>query len=208
MKAALIAQLLPEYFRRSLDAGKQSENQLEAFLKVMEVSHTPTEAILDNLPAFFSPYQSPHSLLDFLQACVAFQNLPLESMSPAQKREMLAQAASLQRKKGTETGLMQILEIITGYKVEVMSVTEAMSTQDKLLEELVPKDREAVAIFHNLKVAYPQTVSYQPYHLHFMLPTSFDMDTIEPLHHIIHTYKPVHLSYSISQQSMWIPIER
>jgi P2-related tail formation protein len=93
--------------------------------------HAPSEEILDNLAAFFNPYQTPDDFVPYLASWVDLARLlfpaPVRQEGlpgsatlahyPAglgRLRELIAAAAELSQWRGTRQGLVRFLEIATG----------------------------------------------------------------------------------------------
>ena len=62
MKQALIEQLLPQVFQRTIRPG----NPLMAILEVMEALQGPSEEVLADLAEYFSPYRAPDRFVPYL----------------------------------------------------------------------------------------------------------------------------------------------
>jgi phage tail-like protein len=127
MKRADIDLLLPEIFRRTLPPIRTEANPLEAFLDVMELLHTPDEAVLAALETYFDPYRAPDVFVNYLAGWVDLDRLWIENpqeftaktLPPfpsgvGRLRELVASAAFLSRWRGTMKGLLHFLETATG----------------------------------------------------------------------------------------------
>ncbi|MCC6802643.1 MAG: hypothetical protein IT319_07145 [Anaerolineae bacterium] len=127
MKRADIDLLLPEIFRRTLPPVRTDANPLDAFLDVMELLHTPDEAVLAALETYFDPYRAPEMFVSYLAGWVDLDRLWIENpqeftaktLPPfpsgvGHLRELVAAAAFLSRWRGTHQGLLHFLETATG----------------------------------------------------------------------------------------------
>ena len=79
------------------------------FIGALETLLDPIVAVLDALPAHFSADHAPRDVLDLLSAWLGV-DLD-ESQTPAQRREMVRQAAELGRRRGTRAGLELALSL-------------------------------------------------------------------------------------------------
>ena len=79
------------------------------FIGALETLLDPIVAVLDALPAHFSADHAPRDILDLLSAWLGV-DLD-ESQTPAQRREMVRQAAELGRRRGTRAGLELALSL-------------------------------------------------------------------------------------------------
>lgn len=122
MKQAEIARLLPEIFQRTLSPG----NPLTAIMAVMEGLQSPSEAVLENLDAYFDPYRTPDRFVPFLASWLDLEPLLVSApdgksqgrvvlpSGPGRLRELVASAVSLAKLSGTARGLIAFLETATG----------------------------------------------------------------------------------------------
>jgi len=138
MKQAEIAALLPDVMRRTV----QPRTPLAALLAVMEALHAPAEQALDGIDGTFDPYRAPDPFVPYLAGWVDLDRLL--STPPAQMdeaallylfdgglgrlRELLAQAATLSRRRGTAQGLIRFLETATG--VAEFTISEQVAGED------------------------------------------------------------------------------
>ncbi len=128
MKRAEIELLLPEIYRRTLPPVRAAaDNPLAALLDVMELLHTPDEAVLDALDTYFDPYRAPDRFVAYLAGWVDLDGLWIENPEeftaatlPAfpsgigHLRDLIAAAVYLSRWRGTMRGLLRFLETATG----------------------------------------------------------------------------------------------
>jgi phage tail-like protein len=97
------------YLRGGLPAVYQDGDFGMRFIGALETLLDPIVAVLDALPAHFSPDYAPRDVLDLLSAWLGV-DLD-ESQTPAQRRAMLRQAAELSRRRGTRRGLELALSL-------------------------------------------------------------------------------------------------
>jgi phage tail-like protein len=155
MKQDEIQQLLPVIFQRTLSSG----SPLTTILEVMEQMHSPAEAVLDNLDAYFDPRRTPSAFVPFLARWLDLERLfdvsvlrtapdrataaPTSPISTglSSLRELTAVAAELSRWRGTAKGLLLFLET-------------AMETRGFVVEDQVVGNNGRVQPFH-LKIRAP-----------------------------------------------------
>jgi phage tail-like protein len=97
------------YLRGSLPAVYQEGDFGMRFVGALETLLDPIVAVLDALPAHFSPDHAPRDVLDLLSAWLGV-DLD-ESQTPAQRRAMVRQAAEIGRRRGTRSGLELALSL-------------------------------------------------------------------------------------------------
>ena len=97
------------YLRGALPAVYQEGDFGMRFIGALETLLDPIVAVLDALPAHFSADHAPRDVLDLLSAWLGV-DLD-ESQTPAQRREMVRQAAELGRRRGTRAGLELALSL-------------------------------------------------------------------------------------------------
>jgi phage tail-like protein len=97
------------YLRGSLPAVYQEGDFGMRFIGALETLLDPIVAVLDALPAHFSADHAPRDVLDLLSAWLGV-DLD-ESQTPAQRRDMVRQAAELGRRRGTRAGLELALSL-------------------------------------------------------------------------------------------------
>ena len=87
------------------------------FLAGLDEVVAPVFAVLDCYDAYLDPRLAPADHLDWLADWVA---LPLqEGWSVRRRRRLVAIAVTLHRRRGTRAGLVDLLETVTGGRVEV-----------------------------------------------------------------------------------------
>ena len=109
----------PHPLARGLPGVYQEEDFLtmrltEAFDQIL----APVISTLDNLPAYFDPHVAPEDFLGWLSGWVAF-DLD-ETWDLAVRRDAVARAVDLLRRRGTASGLADEVELVTGASVEVV----------------------------------------------------------------------------------------
>lgn len=135
MKQDEIARLLPGIFQQTIREG----TPLFALLAIMEALHTPDEAVLDQLEAFFNPYRTSDSFVPFLASWVDLDWLLANTAkSPSSAsglpsgigrlRELIASAVFLAQWRGTARGLLHFLETACG--LQGFSVEERLPGPD------------------------------------------------------------------------------
>jgi len=97
------------YLRGGLPAVYQEGDFGMRFIGALETLLDPIVAVLDALPAHFSADHAPRDILQLLSAWLGIELD--ESQSPAQRREMVRQAAELGRRRGTRAGLELALSL-------------------------------------------------------------------------------------------------
>jgi phage tail-like protein len=89
-----------------------SRDFLERFLSIFETVFSGLDRKIDRLPEVFDAERTPREFLDWL---AQWLDLGIEEdWSPAVKRALIQNAASLYRKKGTPGGLEEFLHLVTG----------------------------------------------------------------------------------------------
>jgi phage tail-like protein len=97
------------YLRGGLPAVYQEGDFGMRFIGALETLLDPIVAVLDALPAHFSADHAPRDILQLLSAWLGI-DLD-ESQTPAQRREMVRQAAELGRRRGTRAGMELALKL-------------------------------------------------------------------------------------------------
>jgi phage tail-like protein len=125
MDRALIPRFLPENYRL---AAARPASPLAAMLAVMEGLHAPAEAVIDHLDDFVSPNRAPDPFVLLLGSWLGLdryfdwsgdrpgKGAPRFRTGTARLRLLVAEAAALDRERGTRDTLRRILEIATGAK--------------------------------------------------------------------------------------------
>lgn len=159
MKQSEIERLLPAVFQRTNLPGQP----LYALLATMEAMHTPSEAALSNLDAYFDPYRAPDAFVPFIAGWLDLERFlslkpskldeaTAQTLFPSglgRLRELVASAAFLSKWRGTSRGLIRFLETATGI------------TGFTIAEQVIDENNK-VRPFH-IKVTGPQEAEiYQP----------------------------------------------
>jgi phage tail-like protein len=125
MKREEIETLLPRVFQQTLRPG----GPLNTLLEVMELLHTPAEAVLSHLEKYFNAYSTPNKFVPYLAYWVDLGRFyPFYSAQPedlrrsvdpissgtGRLRELIAAAAYLSQWRGTAKGLKLFLETACG----------------------------------------------------------------------------------------------
>jgi phage tail-like protein len=116
VRAQAIAELLPEVFRR----GRHPDGVLQVTLEVMELLHGPVENILTNFDTFVDPYRCPARFVPYLASWVALgwlvegrQDGDGLSTGDGPLRDLIAEAETLAKLRGTRAGLQRFLRLAT-----------------------------------------------------------------------------------------------
>jgi phage tail-like protein len=89
----------------------------------METLHAPSEAVLNDLDAYFDPQRAPDPFVPYLAGWVDLSVLVEGVMAPGdvefpsgtgRLRQLIAIAAYLSRWRGTRAGVQRFLEVATG----------------------------------------------------------------------------------------------
>lgn len=96
---------LPELYRED----EQSAAFLERFLSVFETSFVDVQETIESLPRYFDPYGVPSESLPWLEEWLAVDADP--DWPETARRELLARAPELYKKRGTKAGLRATLEL-------------------------------------------------------------------------------------------------
>jgi phage tail-like protein len=174
-------EFLPALYQTQNGPGR---NFLEGFLWPFQQVWTEIEEKLDDLQAYFDPYETPADFLPWLASWLA---LSLDQEWPEQKKRILvSRAVQLYKLRGTVRGLKLFLRIFTdvepeiyenqwpfdGFQVGLISTTGI----DTVL--IRPVDRA-----HCFTVCLPMSLQ------------EISIDLIRKLHAIIRAEKPAHTNY-------------
>lgn len=122
MKRARIEALLPAVFRRATDRSPA----LAGLIDAMEALHAPAEDVLSDVELHWDPWRSPLAFLPYLATWVGLgyvvsavlggQPSELDPADPraGRLRALIAEAARLDKLRGTPQGLARMLELATG----------------------------------------------------------------------------------------------
>ncbi|GAA2770938.1 phage tail protein [Streptomyces showdoensis] len=89
----------------------------QRFTAGLDTVLAPVFATLDNLPAYFDPRVTPADFLSWLATWVGGVDDP--RWPPDQRREAVARAVELHRRRGTRRGLVDALRLVLGVSAEV-----------------------------------------------------------------------------------------
>jgi phage tail-like protein len=170
MNKAAIAGLLPQCVQSAVSAG----SPLEALLDCMDFLHKDSENLLQELETFFNPFQTPDTLLPLLAYWVDLDWLLPSSkaaifpdnqlnvhtgIDPNRLANLIAYAASLNKRRGTKQGLKAFLQIATGavnFDIEeslktpfhiLIKADISLGNQKALIELIVEKEKPAYATY-------------------------------------------------------------
>lgn len=94
---------------------------LGRFLLIFEDILAPLERTIDNIPDYLDPRIAP---ADFVPWLGSWLGLVLDDRWPAQRRrELVARASDLYRRRGTRRGLREFLALYTGFEPEIAELT-------------------------------------------------------------------------------------
>jgi phage tail-like protein len=162
MRSSEIQRLLPGVFQRTLGEGG---TPLGAALEVMSALHAPSEAILQDLDAFFDPRRTPERFVPLL---ARWMDLEVAlGAEPGRLRELTAAAFDLAQWRGTARGLVRFLEIATGvpgFQVDErvrpfhvrVTVPAAAAGLRPLVERIIEREKPA-SVTYELTVQRPQS---------------------------------------------------
>jgi phage tail-like protein len=109
----------PHPLGAALPAVYQEEDRFAMRLtSAFDDALAPIVSTLDNLPAYFAPSLTPEDFLAWLSDWVAF-DLD-ETWSIGRRREAVARAVDILRRRGTSIGLAEEVALVTGGEVEII----------------------------------------------------------------------------------------
>jgi phage tail-like protein len=120
MRRSEIARLLPGVYQLALEpvdtSGLGTDTRLAAALDAMEELHNPCEEKLDRLDSYIDPRRAPDEFVTYLAGWVDLEWLTggRVTTGPGRLRELVAQAMTLSRWRGTGSGLTDFLVAATG----------------------------------------------------------------------------------------------
>jgi phage tail-like protein len=101
-----------------LPALYAEDDLAQRFTGALDEVLAPIVSTLDCLDAYFDPALAPADFVDWLAGWVA---LPLdESWTLDQRRALVAAAVDLHRRRGTPSGLAELVALATGGRVEIL----------------------------------------------------------------------------------------
>jgi len=162
MRSSEIQRLLPGVFQRTLGEGG---TPLAAALEAMSALQAPSEAVLQDLDAFFDPRRTPERFVPLLARWMDLE-VALNA-APGRLRELIAAAFDLAQWRGTARGLVRFLEIatgVTGFQVEErvrpfhvrVTVPAEAAGLRPLVEQIVEREKPA-SVTYELVVQRPQS---------------------------------------------------
>ncbi|GIH02242.1 hypothetical protein Rhe02_03090 [Rhizocola hellebori] len=154
MRRDAIERLLPAVFQAAAQADG-GRNPMAALLDVMQMLHEPTEGSLAALDNLFAPYRTPDKFMPYLARWVAVEHLGGDSggIPVARLRDLVHQATTLARWRGTKVGLLLALKLATGvdgFTIEeprafhfIIRVPDTAADQLELVKTLVAAEKPA-----------------------------------------------------------------
>ena len=180
MKYEDIALLLPEIIRRTVPQQPDNTHLLSTLLEIMEVLHTPSEVIMEQIDDYFDPYHTPSRFVPYLASWVDLDSVWLDDATrftaetvpefptgTGRLRNLIANAVYLSSWRGTSRGLLAFLEIATG-----------------------------VIGFHINENVLDETGQYIPFHILVTIP--YDASIYRTLiQRIVELEKPAYVTYDL-----------
>lgn len=172
-----IADRLPGVYREAfIDEYRRTARESfgSRFLAAFDDVLAPVIATLDNLDAYLDPGTTPEDFLAWLGTWVA---APVdEGWSLERRRDFVARAAELYRRRGTAAGLREHVAVHTGGTVEI--IENGASTWSAKAEGKLPGSPEPVVVVR-VTVADPSAI---------------DADKLDA---IVRTSKPAHVVHRV-----------
>ncbi len=175
MQQTEIAQLLPEVFRRTV----ANEGPLRHLLGVMESLHEPSEDVLRHVDEFFDPLRARDDFIPLLARWMDLDWLMVENpddpfpedfaplaSGTGRLRELVFEAVSLSKMRGTVQGLVHFMETATGVRGFVIDENVALDGSARAFHLVIKVPAEArryEAIIH--RIAQAQKPAYVTYEL-------------------------------------------
>jgi len=134
MRRNEMARLLPGVYQLALEpvdtSGLGADTRLAAALDAMEQLHDPCEQKLDILDSYIDPRRAPDEFVTYLAGWVDLDWLTggRVTTGPGRLRELVAEAMTLSRWRGTARGLKRFLIAATG--VSDITIDEAPAGAD------------------------------------------------------------------------------
>lgn len=94
--------------------NSESKDFLERFLSIFESSMYDSEELISSLPLFFDPMAAPEEFYHWLADWISLDLYDL--LEENQKREFILNAVQFYKKKGTISGLSDLVSLLTGKK--------------------------------------------------------------------------------------------
>ncbi len=114
-----LGRLMLGYLPAVYSKDAESEEFLERFLGIYGSEIIKNEEIIGQIPTYFDPMAlTEEEAKDFLRWLAGWLSLDLFDHYSSKNRDYLLKAAEFYRKKGTEAGLISMLEFFTDRKVD------------------------------------------------------------------------------------------
>jgi phage tail-like protein len=110
-----------------LPALYQEDDFAQRFISAFDDSLAPIISTLDNLEAYVDPRLAPEDFLDWLSGWVGV--VFDDRWSADRRREIVAKAASLHRRRGTLAGIREAVQLVVDGDVEVTDNGGARSSR-------------------------------------------------------------------------------
>ena len=117
MRGAIPGLPSPHPLAAALPALYQEDEFTREFVSAFDEVLAPVLSTLDNFPHYLDPMLAPIDLVDWLAGWLGV--VPDESWPAARRRELVARAVTLYRRRGTLRGLADQVALATGGEVEV-----------------------------------------------------------------------------------------
>ena len=118
MRGTIAGLASPHPIGEQLPAIYADDNFAQRFTGALDEVLAPVLSTLDCLDAYFDPALAPADFVDWLATWVA---LPLDEAWSLERRRLLVTAAvTLHRRRGTRSGLADLIALVTGGRVEIL----------------------------------------------------------------------------------------
>ncbi|MFC3959393.1 phage tail protein [Halovivax cerinus] len=177
---------LPEVYQ----ADDRSTAFLERFLSVFETSFVDIETEIEDVSRYVDPAGVPSESLEWLETWLAADEY--RSWPESARREFLARAPELYRKRGTKAGLRAILELYLSHATAGSDGESDTADVDRRLFFLEPGDLDPI----ETEAARAEFASLLPGRRSFALccgPFASDGER-EAVEHIVETETPAHVT--------------
>jgi phage tail-like protein len=152
MRRSHIERLLPANFQRAATPG----SVLSALLAVMETLHAPTEATLAAVDDLAAPYRTPDVLVPFLVRWVGWDHVTApdgpgsasSAVPVGRLRDLVAKGAELAARRGTATGLCDLLSTVCG--VAGFAVDEPVERPFHIVVRVPPEARDQLPLIRRV----------------------------------------------------------
>lgn len=158
MSPEKVALILPAIVQSAIERG----SPLDALVRVMAELHSSVEAETGRFPATLSPWETPEPFVPMLERWVGLG--PGIAVDEVHTRHLIERAAGLWRMRGTELGIVRLLELatgLTGYRVRageepfalVLEAPAEARDQENRVRRIVHAMKPAAVRFGG--IAYP-----------------------------------------------------